>query len=397
MKNRLKIESAIFVIGLLLFLGCSQTPKTPMEELISLGEQMKQHEQVAYAYQIKLFRSYAGDTSQNEGIIYFETNPADTNMGFNYNQESEGYASFYNGAYSIHMSQKDSFAYKKPFCDYEDGHMTQYPYQELSYAAIQNFLTDSLFTVRTDSIVKTDTMFDDEPCHSFSFWTDSRIVDTYKLPRHEGRKKIRLIVRQRDHLPVFYSQFQPIPDSNYHLHEATFIDYSFKKRYPQHKFSIENVPEYYNWDAYKAYYQTLELHTTAPEWKLPLVSGNKISLTDLKGKYVLLDFWFIGCGACVQSIPTLNSLQAEYKNADFEVIGINLHSNNVEKVEAYCSDRDMHFKNVWKGDIISDDYLIKGAPIFYLIDKEGMIAYTQIGHDEKLLIDNVERIVNAGI
>lgn len=392
-----KCKSVIILTGLLSFLGCSQTPKTPLEELVSFGEQMKNHDQLAYAYQIKTFRSYAGDTSLSGGIIYFETNPADTNMGFNYHQESEAYSSFYNGAYSIHLNQRDSFAYKKPFSDYKDGHMTQYPYRELSYAAIQNFLTDSMFAVRTDSMVKSDIMLDDEPCYSYSFWTDSRIVDTYTLPRHEGRKKIRLVIRKRDHLPVFYSQFQAINDKQYHLHEAQFSNYSFRKRYPQHEFSIENVPEFYSWDALKIYYQTLENQTAAPEWELPLISGNSISLSDLQGKYLLLDFWFIGCGACVQSIPTLNALQAAYESKDFEVLGINLYSNNLEKLESYCKDQDMKYRNVWQGDRISDAYLIKAAPIFYLIDKEGKIAYSQIGHDAKLLTDHVKRIVNAGI
>ncbi len=395
MKIKLNLGSAISAVGILIFFGCTPTPKTPLEELTGIGEQMKQHEQVAYSYQIEVYRSYADDTSKREGIIYFETNPADTNIGFNFNQESEYYSCFYNGNYMIHLAQRDSFAYKKPFCDYKDGHMTQYQYLELSYAAIQKCLIDSLFSFRTDSIVKTDTLIDNEPCSSYTFWTDSRIVDTYKLPRHEGRKRINLIVRNRDHLPVFYSQYQPIQNSNYQLHEAQFNNYSFKKRYPSHQFSIENVPEYYSWDKYKAHLQTLELQTDAPDWELPIVSGNKVSLSALRGKYILLDFWFIGCGACVESIPTLNALQAKYKNNDFEVIGINCYTNNVAKVEAYCTDRDMHYRNVWKGDSICDDYLIKGAPIFYLIDKDGKIVYTQVGHDEKRLIDNVERVLNS--
>ena len=217
-----------------------------MEELVGIGQQLEQNEQVAYSYQIKSYLSYADDTSYQEGIIYFEQNPRDTSIGFSFNQESDNYSSFYNGEYLINMVTMDSFAYKTPLCNYRDGHMTSYPCLELSYAAIQNFLTDSLFTVRTDSIVKTDTIINNEPCYSYSFWTDSRIVDTYKLIHHKGRKKIKLIVRKRDHLPVVYSQYQPIQNKYHLFHEVHFKNYSFKKRYPYHQFSIENVPEYYS-------------------------------------------------------------------------------------------------------------------------------------------------------
>jgi peroxiredoxin len=397
MKTKLGLEFSISFIGILIFFGCNRVPQTPLEELSSIGEQMKQNQQVAYRYQIDLYRSYADDTIRNEGIIYFESNLADTAIGFNFDQESEYYSSFYNGAYLINMIQQDSFAYKKPLCDYKDGHMTGYPYLELSYAAIQNFLTDSLFTTKTDSIVRVDTIVDNAKCYSYTFWTDSRIVDTYKLPRHFGRKKINLVVSLQDNLPVRYSQYQPIQKGEYHYTEASFKNYSFKKRFPKHQFSIENVPEYYSWDKLKAFYQTLELQTDAPNWELPLVSGSNVSLSDLRGKFLLLDFWFIGCGACVESIPTLNALQEKFGKSNFEVVGINCYSNNVEKIKAYCIERNMQYRNVWNGESICDNYLIRAAPVFYLIDQEGKVAYTQIGHDDKKLVSNVEGILKQAL
>ena len=45
----------------------------------------------------------------------------------------------------------------------------------------------------------------------------------------------------------------------------------------------------------------------------------------------------------------------------------------------------MNYQNVRDGDAITGAYRIKGAPMFYLIDKEGKIVYTQVGHDRKNL------------
>ena len=76
------------------------------------------------------------------------------------------------------------------------------------------------------------------------------------------------------------------------------------------------------------------------------------------------------------------------------MIGINCYTNDPEKIEAYCADLNMQYRNVWNGESICADYMIKGAPIFYLINKDGQVVYSQIGHDEKRLTDNIEKILN---
>ena len=119
-----------------------------------------------------------------------------------------------------------------------------------------------------------------------------------------------------------------------------------------------------------------------------------MALSSLHGKYVLLDFWFIGCGACVQSIPTLNTLMEKYDPSRFEVIGVNCYSKDQEAIQKYCLNNGMNYRNVWMGDLITDVYKINAAPIFYLIDPEGTIVYSKIGHDEKALLANVERLIN---
>lgn len=397
MKTSERIILPLSFFGLIVLIGCTKNSQSPLQELLDIGQQISQHQQVAYAYHMEHSGNIRESTTRREGIIYFEKNLADTSIGFNYHQESEDFASFYNGAYLINMVKRDSFAYKKPLCNYKDGHMTEHPHLELSYAAIQNFLTDSLFAASADSIIKSDTVIDNAHCNSYTFWIDSRLVDTYKLPKHFGRKKIHLVINMENHLPLLYSQYQPFPNGKFRFQKAKFSKYSFERRFPNHQFSIENVPSYYSWDKFKALYKTLDLQTYAPDWELPIVSGNYVSLSDLRGKYILLDFWFIGCGACVKSIPTLNSLQEKFGKSNFEVIGINCYSDNETKIEVYCKERNMQFRNVWEGENICDEYLINAAPVFYLIDTEGRVAYSQIGHDEKKLISNVEMVLNQGL
>ena len=385
----------ISIIGLAVLSACNNPDVTPMEELMETGNQLKEIDHVAYSYEITAFRSYDPDTSIRKGQIYFEAAPSDTSWGYRFHWEAGHYKSFYNGEYIIFLNQRDSTARKKPFCDYEDGHMTGYPYLELSLAAIANFLSDTSISTRIDSLVRTDTLVDGAVCDLYTFWADSKLVDIYKLYQKD-QKLIKLALRKEDQMPVFYSQYDPIPRKNtmdYHYHAVQFRNFSFKQRFPSHQFTIEKVPSFYDWDWMISLANILPLQTTAPDWKLPLVQGDSLSLSSLKGKYVLLDFWFIGCGACVQSIPSLNELQDKYGPNKFEVIGVNFSSKDHEAIQKYCTDKEMKYRNVWMGDLITNAYKIKAAPIFYLIDPEGKIIYSKIGHDEKALLANVESLM----
>ena len=363
-----------------------------MEELQQIGMELKQLENVAYSYQIKAFRSYDPDTTIWDGLLYFEAEPSDTAWGYKFHREGELQKSFYNGEYIVFMNQWDSTARKKSFCDYVDGHMTGYPYLDLSFAAIANFLTDTLFSTNIHSLVRTDTVVNRSACHLYTFWANAKLVDIYKLFQKD-QKLIKLAIRKEDNLPVFYSQYDEIPRKetvDYHYSEVHFKDFSFKKRSPSHQFSIEKVPEYYDWDWINSISKVLPEQSPAPAWTLPLVVGDSLSLSSMKGKYVLLDFWFIGCGSCLQSIPGLNTLYDSYGNSKLEVIGINSYSKDREAIQRYCSSNEMKYRNVWNGDPVTDAYRVKGAPIFFLINPEGIIVYTQVGHDEKKLISNVE-------
>ena len=383
----LKIIGLIkLIIGLSVAVSFSQVRTTPLQELQKIGLDMKQFDHVEYSYYSKAIRSYADDTIARNGQMYFESNTNDSAIGFKFYHQSENSTSFYNGDYIVTMLHLDSSVIKKPLCDYQDGHMTLYAYLELSYGAIQNFLTDSLFCLRTDSVIRTDTILNKNKCYSYSFLADNVLVDTHKKIK-KGRKKINLIVREKDHIPMQYSQ-----KTKNQYNVASFSNYSFDRKYPEDLFTIENIPSYYKWDKFKAIMKILPTDVKAPDWELPLVNGGTISLSNLRGNFVLLDFWFIGYGSCIQSIPALNALQTKYDN--LEVIGVNCFSKNAEMIKKYCDLQGMNYKNVWNGDIICENYNVRAAPIFYLIDKNGLIIYSQIGHDKKKLKDNVERLIN---
>jgi thiol-disulfide isomerase/thioredoxin len=62
--------------------------------------------------------------------------------------------------------------------------------------------------------------------------------------------------------------------------------------------------------------------TVAPDWTLYTADGKKLSLTQMKGKVVLLDFYFIGCTGCMLSLKPLNNLYEKYKNQNVLIASI---------------------------------------------------------------------------
>ena len=385
--NRIKLLY-FFLVPLFIFVGCSDKHSKPVELLQQTGEKMAQNPHVEYSYLIKWYRSYAGDTSESRGTIYFAQNPNDTVFGLKFYNKSLHHKSLneskYGGRYLILLNYRDSSAFKKPFCDFSNGHMTVYPYVEYSYGAIQKFLNDTALYSDIDSLKFNEYSKKGKKYLSFDFWTHKRIVDTYKVGQ-KRRVKVKLIIRRSDFLPVFYSQYEPLKRNDYHYVKAFFNNYAFDKGYPDSLFTLESVPSYFKWDKYKRFLKLLPVGTLAPDWTLPGVSGDSVTLSSLRGKFVLLDFWFIGCGSCIESIPVLNELQKQYDDIEFKVIGINCFNNNEEKIKRYCNNLNMNYKNVRNGDAITGAYRIKGAPMFYLIDKKGKIVYTQVGHDSKKL------------
>ena len=67
----------------------------------------------------------------------------------------------------------------------------------------------------------------------------------------------------------------------------------------------------------------LSIGVPPPEFSLPDETGQQVSLSDLKGNVVLVNFWATTCPPCVQELPSLNQLSQLYKDKPFKILGIN--------------------------------------------------------------------------
>lgn len=122
--------------------------------------------------------------------------------------------------------------------------------------------------------------------------------------------------------------------------------------------------------------QHLQVGKPAPDIKLNSPEGTPITLSSLKGKVVLIDFWASWCGPCRQENPNVVKMYQQYKNKGFEIYGVSLDKNREDWLAAIEEDQlawlhvsDLQFWN----SAAAQTYNVRAIPATYLIGKDGII------------------------
>jgi peroxiredoxin len=117
----------------------------------------------------------------------------------------------------------------------------------------------------------------------------------------------------------------------------------------------------------------------APDFSLTTSEGEYMSLDDLKGKVVLLDFWGTWCPPCVASVPALRDLRKRYaKERSFLMISIS--SDGIEeKWKEFILKNQMDWpQHLDRGHKIQRAFDVRAFPSYILIDHEGIVRYRTI-------------------
>jgi len=109
----------------------------------------------------------------------------------------------------------------------------------------------------------------------------------------------------------------------------------------------------------------------APDFTLHTLDGQEITLSQLRGRVVLLDFWATWCAPCRESIPHLIQLYGNYREKGLELIGMDLDKGDVETVRKFVRSMDIPYPIVVAPDDVARSYRVTSIPATILIDKEG--------------------------
>lgn len=122
---------------------------------------------------------------------------------------------------------------------------------------------------------------------------------------------------------------------------------------------------------------------TLLDYEIKLQDNKTVNFSELKGKVVLLDFWYRGCAPCIEAIPTLIKIQEEFKN-DLVIIGIN-DMDIQEDVVNFFKYKKTNYPSTYKtdGKIIKNlDIKIQLYPTTLLYDRQGNLIKMDYGYNK---------------
>jgi len=127
--------------------------------------------------------------------------------------------------------------------------------------------------------------------------------------------------------------------------------------------------------------------TTAPDFTLKSLSGRMVTLSEQRGKPVLLAFGAVDCGPCRLEAPHLSAMQERYGGRGLVVLSVNAWNEPRRKVEKHVADNRLKQTILMNGgEIFMKRYGCKYVPQVYVIDKQGVITYSHLNFqpgDEK--------------
>lgn len=123
----------------------------------------------------------------------------------------------------------------------------------------------------------------------------------------------------------------------------------------------------------------------APSFNLETFDGKTLASTDISGRLILLDFWEVWCGPCIESMPKVQQLYETYKNKGLNVYGITNDSKQLQTAKQLIKKQEIQFPMLIGNEKLRQDYKFSGTvPLYILIDKNGTIALVSEGYPSNL-------------
>ena len=120
--------------------------------------------------------------------------------------------------------------------------------------------------------------------------------------------------------------------------------------------------------------------TPAPNFTLETLDGKNLSLSDLKGKAVVVNFWATWCGPCKIETPWLVELQNQYGSQGLQVVGVAMDDSGKDEIEKFAKDMGVNYPVLIGKEAVGDAYGgVPALPESFFVGRDGKIVDRIIG------------------
>ena len=240
---------------------------------------------------------------------------------------------------------------------------------------------DGIFTILTDTTI------DGKECYRIE----------KKMPDDEefSDNVITTCFNKADKIPVYqYSRIKL--QGNYQYNTIKLSYYRFNTL-SEDDFSMKAIPAKYRIDTFKEEPrpEMLSVGTAAPSITGQHYQDNMNETTiDFKGKVTLLDYWYMACYPCVKAIPSLERLYEKYADKGLHVYGINSSDiKRLDRMPQFLEHNPIKYPIVMVENEVPDSYNVRVWPTFYIIDKDGKVAFSKLGFGEDTTEKELEELI----
>ena len=120
----------------------------------------------------------------------------------------------------------------------------------------------------------------------------------------------------------------------------------------------------------------------APDFTLSDIRGTKVTLSGLRGKVVMLEFWATWCPPCRDSIPDLNRVYEKFKDKNFELLAISVDEGRdvSSTVGSFMKEHGVIYPVLIDDGKVNQSYGVTNIPVMFIIGKDGKVVKKHIGY-----------------
>jgi peroxiredoxin len=143
-----------------------------------------------------------------------------------------------------------------------------------------------------------------------------------------------------------------------------------------------------------------EIGKAAPDYRTVSLTGDSVSLTEARGRVVLLNVWATWCHPCREEIPILRALHEQYASRGLELVGVSVDARGEEEtIREFAKDFRMTYP-LWldPDERVQSTFLAIGVPATFLIDRNGVLRWRHVGPvraNDSTLLRELERALGS--